>query len=732
MEMARVKEHIMYIAHTRENDSETQSIKKHLVSTANKAKDFGNSFNNGDYACICGMLHDIGKYSKDFQNKITNNSNVRVDHSTAGAIEINKTINLVGKLLAYCIAGHHGGLPDGGNKSDTVNEVTLNGRLKRAKQLPDYSYFEKEINIADFLPEKFPNIKPLNKGGFSLSFYIRMIYSCLVDSDFLDTEEFMSIDKIDRSVNYDYKLFNKKLNNYIAKFKNKEREINRKRAEILNDCIEKSKHEKGLYTLTVPTGGGKTISSLAFAINHVLEHEMDRIIYVIPYTSIIEQTGKIFKDILGSENVLEHHSNFDFKDDEDLAFHKLKLSSENWDIPIVVTTNVQFFESLFANKSSRCRKLHNIANSVIIFDEAQMIPTQFLTPCLMSIAELVTSYKSTCVLCSATQPSLKDKFPKEIRINEICEKTELLYEFFRRTKVVNRGKMEVDQIAEELNKSNQALCIVNSKKHAIEIYSKLSGEGVFHLSTRMCPKHRTEVLNEIKQRLKDRLLCKVVSTQLIEAGVDVDFPLVYRSMAGIDSIVQAGGRCNRENNLEVGIINVFESESIFTKNMPSSIKRPIEVAKTIMARFEDILSPQAIKTYFEELYTFEGEVGLDINNIFNDMEKGAEGCNFNFNFKQIAGKFKLIDENTIPVIIGIDKNAEYLINKLRFIDEYKDILRAIQPYTVNVYENEFNKMHGANMIEVINEGIYVLRDINMYKEKTGLEFTVETGIGIFI
>ena len=722
----------MQIAHKRENDLEIQSIKEHLENTANKAKEFGDTFDNGDYAYICGILHDIGKYSIEFQNKIINNSNARVDHSTAGAVEINRRLNTFGKLLAYCNMGHHGGLPDGGSKSDTPSDITLNGRLKKAKLLPDYSRFEEQININDFLPRNIPNIKPLNKGGFSLSFYIRMIYSCLVDADFLDTELFMNINNIDRSANYNYELFNDKLNNHNKKFNNKKLEINKKRNEILNNCIKKSKYQKGLYTLTVPTGGGKTISSLAFAINHVLEHGMDRIIYVIPYTSIIEQTGKVFKDILGQENVLEHHSNFDFKNDEDLIFHKLKLSSENWDIPIVVTTNVQFFESLFANKPSRCRKLHNIANSVIIFDEAQMIPTQFLTPCIMSIAELVMNYKSTCILCSATQPSLEDIFPKEIRVNEICEDTELLYEFFRRTKVVNRGKMEVEQIAEELNNSNQALCIVNSKKHAIEIYSKLSGDGVFHLSTRMCPKHRSEVIDEIKQRLKNKLSCRVVSTQLIEAGVDVDFPVVYRSMAGIDSIVQAGGRCNRENNLEVGIINIFEPESIFTKNMPSSIKRPIEVAKSIMTRFEDILSPEAIKSYFEELYNFEGEEGLDINNIFKELEKGAEGCNFNFNFKQVANKFKLINENTIPVIVEFDNESKTLINTLRFIEKYKSILRAIQPYTVNVYEDEFNKMNGANMIEVINDGIYLLKDINLYKKKTGLEFTIETGIGIFI
>lgn len=722
----------MYIAHKRENDNNTQSIKEHIENTANKAKLFGDSFNNGDYAYISGLLHDIGKYSKEFQNKIINNSNIRVDHSTAGAIEANKDFGLSGKLLAYCIAGHHGGLPDGGSKSDTAGEATLNGRLKRVNYIPDYSHFKNEINISNLSLKRLPNIKPLNKGGFSLSFFIRMIYSCLVDSDFLDTEAFMNYNKIDRGANYDYELFNERLNSYVLRFKDKEREINKKRAEILNDCIQKSRDERGLFTLTVPTGGGKTISSLAFAINHVIEHNMERIIYVIPYTSIIEQTAKVFKDILGQENVLEHHSNFDFEDDENEMLYKLKLSSENWDIPIVVTTNVQFFESLFSYKPSRCRKIHNIANSVIIFDEAQMIPTQFLTPCLMAISELVMSYNSTCVLCSATQPSLKDRFPKEINVKEICENTESLYKFFRRTKVVNRGKMEITQLTEELNNCHQVLCIVNNKKYAAEIYSKLIGDGAFHLSTRMCPKHRKMVLDDIRQRLKDGLPCKVVSTQLIEAGVDVDFPVVYRSMAGVDSIVQAGGRCNREGKLDMGIVNVFEPEGVYTKYMPSSIKRPIEVAKIIMTRFQDILSPQAIKAYFEELYSFEGQAGLDINNIFNELEKGAEGCNFNFDFRQIANKFKLIDEDTIPIIIGMDKDAQELINKFRYLDEYKSVLRAIQPYVVNVYENEFNKMNGAGMIEVINKGLYVLRDMNMYNKKTGLEFTVETGIGIFV
>lgn len=350
----------MYISHTREVDSECQSLIEHLEGTANKAKQFGARFNNEEYAYLCGLMHDIGKYSQDFQHKIIKNSSVRVDHSTAGAIEINRSINLFGKLIAYCIAGHHGGLLDGGHKSDSAADTTLNGRLKRVNQLPDYSSFRNEVNFEDFLNIGLPNIKPLNRGGYSLSFFIRMIYSCLVDADFLDTEAFMTNNQVDRSAEEDFKLFYKRLNSFIASFNNTEREINKKRTEILNNCIDKSKLERGLYTLTVPTGGGKTISSLAFAINHALKHGMGRIIYVIPYTSIIEQTARIFKEILGCQNVLEHHSNYDFYNDENSISYKLKLATENWDMPIVVTTNVQLFESLHANKSSKCRKLSTL------------------------------------------------------------------------------------------------------------------------------------------------------------------------------------------------------------------------------------------------------------------------------------------------------------------------------------------------------------------------------------
>lgn len=702
-----------------------------MENTAKKAKEFGSSFNNGDFAYICGLLHDIGKYSEEFQDKIKNNSNRRVDHSTAGAIEVNKMNELTGKLMAYCIAGHHGGLPDGGNKSDTATESTLIGRLKRIEKVPDYLNFKKEIKEDLFLGN-LPNIKPINKGGFSLAFFIRMIYSCLVDSDFLDTEKFMNYDSIDRTFSYDFGHFKELLNIYIGNFKQKERKINLKRSEILNNCIEKSCLDKGLFTLTVPTGGGKTVSSLAFAISHAIKHNMSRVIYVIPYTSIIEQNAKIFKNILGQANILEHHSNFDFNNNEDLLFNKLRLASENWDIPIIVTTNVQFFESLFSNKPSKCRKLHNIANSVIIFDEAQMIPIEYLTPCIMAITELVVSYNSTCVLCSATQPSLKSRFPKEVHISELCEKTDSLYNFFRRTKVINKGRLDLIKLSNEFNNCKQVLCIVNSKKHALSIYSELKGEGVFHLSTRMCPYHRTKMINEIKLRLEKDLTCKVISTQLIEAGVDVDFPTVYRELAGIDSIVQAAGRCNREGKLEIGYVYIFEPESLYTKNMPTSIKRPIEVSKNVLRRYEDIISPEAIKSYFDELYSFEGKEGLDIKNIYDDMERGAINCNFNFNFKQISEKFKLIEDITIPVIVGYDKKAKTIIEKLRYMEKNKSILRAVQTYTVNVYSQEFDKMQGANLIEIVDDGIYVLRDGDKYKKDTGLEFTIETGVGIFV
>ncbi len=407
----------MYYAHTKTNpetgeklpQEEWQTLVEHLQQVAKLAKEFGEKFDSGEFAYLCGLLHDIGKYSEKFQRRLECGGN-RVDHATAGAVEINKSLKKIGLLLAYCIAGHHTGLPDGGSCADTFEEPTLSGRLKSKDRLEPYQQYEKEIDTAAYLPKKAPPVKPLEGIGFTLSFYIRMLYSCLVDGDALDTEHFTKGD-INRNTGESIEVLNQKLDEYIKSFANPTNEINKKRTEILNNCISKAENDRGLYSLTVPTGGGKTVSSLAFALKHAKKHDMDRVIYVIPYNSIIEQNAEVFKKILGNENVLEHHSNFAYEDKNDMEVRQ-RLATENWDMPVIVTTTVQFFESIFANKSSKCRKLHNMANSVIIFDEAQMFPTQYLKACVKVVSELVYNYKSTVVLCSATQPALGRHVPK--------------------------------------------------------------------------------------------------------------------------------------------------------------------------------------------------------------------------------------------------------------------------------------------------------------------------------
>jgi len=561
----------------------------------------------------------------------------------------------LGKLLAYCIAGHHSGLSDYGTAAST--EGTLFARLN--KIIEDYSAYKNELNLVSAKTLLNLPIKPIDEyQGFTLAFFIKMIYSCLVDADFIDTESYMSDTLKPRGNNTSISQLNDVFNKFLSDMTFNKTKINIKRKEILERCLSMAKSATGLYSLTVPTGGGKTYSSLAFALNHSISNNLKKIIYVIPYTSIIEQNAKVFKDALGDENVLEHHSNYQFdnKDFEDIQAinEKLKFASENWDIPIVVTTNVQFFESLFSNRSSKCRKIHNVAKSVIIFDEAQMLPIQFLKPCLLAVSELVKNYGSTAVLCTATQPSINELLPSSVKSIEIMDNPKQLYDDFKKVKAVKKGEMDDDTLAGEINRLEQVLCIVNTRKHAKEIYNKLKG-NVFHLSTLMCPVHRQETLAEIRQRLKDKQPCKVVSTQLIEAGVDIDFPVVYRSIAGIDSIVQSAGRCNREGRLPTGNVFVFKPVSEYAK-IKGYLERTAKVADMVFRRYDDPISLDAIDYYFKMLFDVEGEQAIDKKDIIACFEQ--KSSQLEFNFQTAAERFKLIESNTYSIVIPYNEAAE--------------------------------------------------------------------------
>ena len=715
-----------YIAHLTKDSNNTlheQSLQDHLEGTAQFARQFGQTFGYGEWAYCCGKLHDIGKYSEKFQKRIRGNTE-KVDHATAGA-QLCRKLGGYYNWLAYCIAGHHAGLPDTGGSSDTGDSKTLEGRVK--KKVEDYQAFHGEISIPN-LEQSFFLTTSKTDPSFTVSFFIRMMYSCLVDADFLDTERFMQQGETHRKSGEEIKTLWKKFEKYVSKWLDcKERDtINGRRSEILSHCIYMGKENPGLFRLTVPTGGGKTAASLGFALQHAVEHGLSRIIYVIPYTSIIEQNASVFSEILGRENVLEHHCNVNYDGNEELK--PMQLATENWDKPVIVTTNVQFFESLFANKPSKCRKLHNLANSVIIFDEVQMLPNDYLKPCIAGMEELVRYYGSSVVLCTATQPALQNIMSKDMISRELCPRMEEQFSFFKRSRIIDIGIILEETLIQRLQHEYQALCICNTKKRVSELYEDMSGEGVFHLSTTMYPLHRKRILKEIKKRLILKERCIVIATSLIEAGVDLDFQVVYREMAGIDSVIQAAGRCNREGlrTLEESCTYIFQFEE--QRRIPGQ-EQQIDTGKQVFRIYEDITDLKAIHEYFLRLYRYRGE-SLDKKNILGQFQKGS------FPFAKVSREFQIIEENTKTIFIPTEERAGEIVKELKYKGATRILMREAGQYCVSVYETMFDKMNGAGMLsplsEELKEEMFVLKNSNDYSEEKGLNLTVMEGCGIWL
>lgn len=718
--------------------SEWQLLKTHLYDTARQAKEFGEDAGVGDLAHTAALLHDIGKYSKAFQARLDGNGR-KVDHATAGAREVlnlfkNKALEkTLATALAYCIAGHHTGLPDYGDSSDVDDAGTLLSRVEK-KKLEDFTAYKTEIDSAS-LVLKGRKLKTSNE-AFSVAFMTRMIFSALVDADFQDTETFMGQVEKPRGGHASIRELCQTFNTAIRKFDNPQGEINLKRTETLKTCVEKANSEQGFFTMTIPTGGGKTLASMAFALNHAVKHDLKRVIYVIPFTSIIEQNAAVFKEYLGEDNILEHHSNFDWKkgnkatseeaDDETReALDKLKLASENWDIPIVVTTNVQFFESLYANKSSACRKLHNIAKSVIVFDEAQMLPREYLDPCMLAVKELVTNYGASAVFCTATQPALNKRLPK-VNFTELTPNPQALFDFYKRVQVKNIGKTADAELLEKIKEHEQALCIVNTRRHAKGLFDQLDMDGSYHLSTLMCSTHRKQVLEEVRVRLKEGKPCRVISTQVMEAGIDVDFPVGFRALAGLDSIIQAAGRVNREMKRDVSDVYVFDPETPFIKRTPLFIKQGAAFTESVIRKFEgQVDSKAAIEEYFNSLYYVQGKEAFDVKRILSCFDSGIE-----FEFKKAAEEFRMIDNNTVSVVIPYNEEAKNLIERARNHPYPFTFARQLQLYTVNIYEKEFEKLQSKGVIETVNDTYQVLIKKSMqefYNEKTGLVLPADTG-----
>lgn len=710
-----------YLAHV--EGERKQSVKEHLYGTAKLAGDFAGRFGKKEWGYCCGMLHDIGKYSDAFQERIRNKNSRIVDHATAGA-KVCLEQGGYYSFLSYCIAGHHAGLPDYGNSSDFGSTGSLMGRRK--KEIQDFTAYKKEIQIprinsAPFDPRQCPD------PDFSLSFFIRMLYSCLVDADFLDTESFMKNGKTERDTGEAPEILLKRLEQYIAGWLSNEKTdtVNGRRTEILKHCLSCGKLKRGMFQLTVPTGGGKTIASLAFALRHAVKNGLDRVIYVIPYTSIIEQNADVFRKILGDRNVLENHCNVDYESSEELK--PMQLASENWDKPVIVTTNVQFFESLYANKSSKCRKLHNIANSVIVFDEAQMLPPDYLKPCLAAMEELTDRFQCSIVLCTATQPALQPFFRTGREITELCPRVQEQFRFFERVTFQNMGTITEEDLIEKLSAEKQALCIVNTKKKAQRIFRKLEGDGVYHLSTSMYPQHRRRVLEKIRKRLSHGEKCILISTSLVEAGVDLDFQNVYRQLAGVDSMIQAAGRCNREGKRNKEDSSVFFFQFDEKEYVPGQ-RLQIDVSKMLLSEGADIASLQGNQKYFKALYHFRGE-SLDKKKILEEFR------NKRYNFAKAASDFRLIEENTKTVFIPLEPEAAELLKQIGYHGYTKSGMRKAGQYCVQLYENEFEKFRGAGMVRLVSEDLpdfYELVKEDAYCDDTGLDLEIDFGMAVMM
>lgn len=706
-----------------------QTNKEHLSGVAWMASSFAGKFGMSYWGYILGILHDKGKERNSFQQyiRITNGLSFEgiktsEDHNHAfvgGLIANNIMGRSVDNLLSNQIISHHTGLH---------NWMDIEAILKDRK-------IPLEIDIADVDIDKSLLIKELRNSPIGRSYseiknlnhLSRVLFSCLTDADRLDTERFMDRNSWEkRKCASTLSDLLPKLENFIEELQSGavESVVNNVRKIVLEQCKLMSTSEKGFYSLTVPTGGGKTLSSLLWAMRHSVCNNMARIIIAIPYTSIIVQTAGLLKKIFGEENVLEHHSNFNLDEIKDeVKRDKAKLAAENWDYPIIVTTNVQLFESMFSNKPSECRKLHNIVNSVIILDEVQTLPTDFLQPIVDAMKAYQNMFGISILFTTASQPVLSGlitgsnpngEFDGIKKITEIIPEKFALHDKLHRVKLdIDNEGCTYDEMASRIAEYDKVLCIVNTRKDAKEIYERLPNDGIkLHLSRMMCPRHISQTITRIKSLLKDESvpIIRVVATQLIEAGVDIDFPVVFRQEAGLDSVLQAAGRCNREGRIQMGQTIVF---SLCKENRnPYGSMAAANNARKNLPTNSDWFSPATMKDYFLQLYSRKNT--FDIKDIKYYLYNPNELC-----FEKASSEFKLIEAEGVNIIVNWEDSME-LVQQVKEHGCTYSLMKQLAQYTVGVHKSDFNSLVKYGVLEEALEGIYVLYDRAQYNPITGL------------
>lgn len=700
----------------------------------------------GAWAYQAGLWHDLGKYRPGFQRfvRLADNPDAHIEgkvggrektHSAAGALwaiqQLNQSNRPYGNILAYLIAGHHAGLDDwdGGLKERLqTDDAKLELQEALAANPPAH------ILAHDDLVARIPG----GAAGFAL--WVRILFSCLVDADFLDTEAHFDAGRPARREGFPtlaqmHLAFDAHMDALPVIASN----VNKWRAEVLRQCRAKAERPAGFFSLSVPTGGGKTLSSLAFALEHAQAHGKRRIIYAIPYTSIIEQTADVFRDVfkaLGSDVLIEHHSQADTADTDETA--RSRLACENWDAPLVVTTNVQLFESLFAAKTSRCRKLHNVAGSVIVLDEAQQLPPAFLQPILDALNLLVAHYGVSVVLCTATQPALSSTHyfdaSKNLRglenVREIIDNPDALFDALKRVEVVLPPAWTTPtawaDIAQQLSAEDCVLAIVNTRKAARELH-RLMPPGTLHLSALMCGAHRKDVIAQIKERIKarrqghDQRPLRVVSTQLVEAGVDIDFPVVYRALAGLDSIAQAAGRCNREGRMDgPGRVVVFVPPE---KPPLGHLRKGADACiSALHGQAHDPLARALFDRYFK---TFYNSVDLDAHQVADKLSINDRKT-LGVQFRAAADAFHLIDDaNSATVVVRYAAQSDEIEKWLGLLTAQgpqRWLMRKLQRYTVSIHKRVADRMLAQGSLVLPMPGLYVqVNAENLYDPMLGFK-----------
>jgi CRISPR-associated endonuclease/helicase Cas3 len=683
----------MLYAHTPNSSGQWHGLQAHLQATAAMARAFADRFRAGELAYYAGLWHDMGKFHPKFQAYLQacaqGNRAQPHPHARYGAAYAARHC----PLLAFPIMGHHAGMPD---LSDLKARLTQVADMPQAEQpalgaMPALA--PPQVSLPHWLQQN---------DALQAELLTRMLFSCLVDADFLDTEAHFNPQRAaQRPQGYNlhalWQQFEQNQNALLASAP--PTPVNAVRQAVYEDALQAASGKPGLYALTAPTGAGKTRALLAFALKHALANELERVIVALPYTSIIDQTADVYRQILGNNVVLEHHSALEVDDLSETALERHRLLSENWDAPLIVTTFVQLFESLFSNLPSRCRKVHRLAHSVIVLDEVQTLPVEVLEPTVHALQQLIDDYGATVLLSTATQPALGQIQFAKSPVQVVANPAQHFQTLKRVNYHVDLTPRNYGWLADEIAAQEQVMVVLNTRKDALATIDALRQRhlnvmpSVFHLSTLLCPAHRREVLAEVRRRLADGAPCRLVTTQVVEAGVDLDFPVVMRAVGPLDRIVQAAGRCNREGRLPRGEVIVFD---LAQGSSPRGAYRTgtDEARISLQQPNADLHQPDTYRDYFERLY--QG-VRLDREDIQQARQR--------FQFETVAQKYRLIRDDTYPVIVvNYDPNAvNALLQQGRAIVQAGGIppqrwRQHLHAYTVSLYRHEVNALRQQGLI----------------------------------